>query len=48
MEPLTSLIPMQRLGRAEEAAELIAWLTSDRCSFSTAAVYDLSGGRATY
>ena len=48
MTRLASLIPMGRLGRAEEAAELVAWLGSDRCSFSTGAVYDLSGGRATY
>jgi 3-oxoacyl-[acyl-carrier protein] reductase len=45
---LTSLIPMRRLGRPEEVAELVAWLASDRCSFSTGAVYDISGGRATY
>jgi 2-dehydro-3-deoxy-L-rhamnonate dehydrogenase (NAD+) len=45
---LTSLIPMRRLGRAEEVAELVAWLASDKCSFSTGAVYDISGGRATY
>jgi NAD(P)-dependent dehydrogenase (short-subunit alcohol dehydrogenase family) len=45
---ITSLIPMGRVGRPEEAAELIAFLTSDRVSFSTGAVYDLSGGRATY
>jgi NAD(P)-dependent dehydrogenase (short-subunit alcohol dehydrogenase family) len=45
---ITSLIPMQRVGRPEEVAELVAWLASDRCSFSTGAVYDLSGGRATY
>ena len=45
---LTGLIPMKRLGRAEEVAELIAWLASDRVSFSTGAVYDISGGRATY
>jgi 2-dehydro-3-deoxy-L-rhamnonate dehydrogenase (NAD+) len=45
---ISSLIPMGRLGRPEEVAELIAWLSSDRCSFSTGAVYDLSGGRATY
>ena len=45
---LTSLIPMQRIGRPEEVAELVAWLTSDKCSFSTGAVYDISGGRATY
>ena len=45
---LTELIPMRRLGEAEEVAELIAWLASDRVSFSTGAVYDISGGRATY
>jgi NAD(P)-dependent dehydrogenase (short-subunit alcohol dehydrogenase family) len=45
---ITSLIPMRRLGRAEEVAELVAWLASDRVSFSTGAVYDISGGRATY
>ncbi|MHB1597801.1 MAG: SDR family oxidoreductase [Acidimicrobiales bacterium] len=45
---ITSLIPMRRVGRAEEVAELVAWLASDRCSFSTGAVYDISGGRATY
>ena len=45
---ITSLIPMGRVGRAEEVAALIAWLTSDECSFSTGAVYDISGGRATY
>jgi 3-oxoacyl-[acyl-carrier protein] reductase len=48
LEYLTSLIPMRRLGRPEEVAELVAWLVSDRCSFSTGAVYDISGGRATY
>jgi 3-oxoacyl-[acyl-carrier protein] reductase len=48
LERLVSLIPMQRLGRAEELAALVAWLTSDECSFSTGAVYDISGGRATY
>lgn len=45
---ITSLIPMRRVGRPEEAAELVAWLASDRVSFSTGAVYDISGGRATY
>jgi 3-oxoacyl-[acyl-carrier protein] reductase len=45
---ITSLIPMGRVGRADEVAALIAWLTSDQCSFSTGAVYDISGGRATY
>lgn len=45
---ITSLIPMKRVGRADEVAELIAWLVSDKVSFSTGAVYDISGGRATY
>lgn len=45
---ITDLIPMKRVGRPEEVAELIAWLTSDHVSFSTGAVYDISGGRATY
>jgi 2-dehydro-3-deoxy-L-rhamnonate dehydrogenase (NAD+) len=45
---ITGLIPMQRIGRPEEVAELVAWLGSERCSFSTGAVYDISGGRATY
>lgn len=45
---ITSLIPMRRVGRPEEVAELVAWLASDKCSFSTGAVYDISGGRATY
>jgi NAD(P)-dependent dehydrogenase (short-subunit alcohol dehydrogenase family) len=45
---LMERIPMGRPGQPHEAAELIAWLTSNRCSFSTGAVYDLSGGRATY
>jgi 2-dehydro-3-deoxy-L-rhamnonate dehydrogenase (NAD+) len=45
---MARLIPMQRVGRPEEVAELIAFLCSDRVSFSTGAVYDISGGRATY
>jgi NAD(P)-dependent dehydrogenase (short-subunit alcohol dehydrogenase family) len=45
---ITSLIPMRRVGQPEEVAELVAWLASDKCSFSTGAVYDISGGRATY
>lgn len=45
---ITGLIPMQRVGRPEEVAELIAFLASDAVSFSTGAVYDISGGRATY
>ncbi len=45
---MLSKIPMGRLGTVEEAAALIAWLASEDCSFSTGAVFDLSGGRATY
>lgn len=45
---ITSLIPMGRVGRAEEVAALVSWLSSDEISFSTGAVYDISGGRATY
>lgn len=48
LERITNMIPMHRLGKPAEAAELISWLASDRCSFSTGFVYDLSGGRATY
>lgn len=48
LDHITGLIPMRRIGRPEEVAELIAFLTSDRVSFSTGAVYDISGGRATY
>lgn len=48
LDRLTSLIPMRRLGRPAELAALVAWLVSDDCSFSTGAVYDISGGRATY
>lgn len=40
--------PMKRLGLVQEAAELVMWLSSDACSFNTGAVFDLSGGRATY
>jgi 3-oxoacyl-[acyl-carrier protein] reductase len=48
LEHITGLIPMKRVGRPEEVAELVAWLASDKVSFSTGAVYDISGGRATY
>ncbi len=41
-------IPMGRLGRAEEVADLVNWLASEECSFCTGAVFDISGGRATY
>ena len=39
---------MKRLGTGDELAEFVAWLASERCSFSTGAIFDLSGGRATY
>jgi NAD(P)-dependent dehydrogenase (short-subunit alcohol dehydrogenase family) len=48
LDYVKSKIPMGRLGRAEEVASLVAWLCSDDCSFSTGAVFDISGGRATY
>ena len=45
---MLSRIPMGRIGQADEVAALVAWLVSDEVSFSTGAVYDISGGRATY
>ncbi len=45
---MLSKIPMGRLGRREEVAAMVAWLCSEECSFTTGAVFDLSGGRATY
>jgi 3-oxoacyl-[acyl-carrier protein] reductase len=48
VDMLRAKIPMGRIGRPEEVAALVAWLVSDECSFSTGAVYDISGGRATY
>ncbi|NIS32864.1 MAG: SDR family oxidoreductase, partial [Actinobacteria bacterium] len=48
LEYMLSKIPMNRLGQVEEVAELVAWLSSEACSFSTGAVFDISGGRATY
>ncbi|ROZ98986.1 SDR family NAD(P)-dependent oxidoreductase [Gordonia sp. OPL2] len=48
LERSRTLTPMDRIGRPEEIAELIAWLASSSVSFSTGAVYDASGGRATY
>jgi 3-oxoacyl-[acyl-carrier protein] reductase len=48
LEELAGRIPMGRIGRPEEVAALASWLVSRECSFSTGAVFDISGGRATY
>jgi NAD(P)-dependent dehydrogenase (short-subunit alcohol dehydrogenase family) len=45
---MLSKIPMSRFGLVEEIAAMVAWLASEECSFSTGAVFDLSGGRAVY
>ena len=45
---LRAKIPMGRFGTIEDNAEMVAWLCSDACSFSTGAVFDVTGGRATY
>ena len=45
---MLSKIPMGRFVEVEEIAALVAWLASEDCSFSTGAVFDISGGRATY
>jgi NAD(P)-dependent dehydrogenase (short-subunit alcohol dehydrogenase family) len=45
---MLSKIPMGRFGEVEEIAALVAWLSTEDCSFSTGAVFDLSGGRAVY
>ena len=48
IEFMLSKIPMARFLEVNEAAAMVAWLVSAECSFSTGAVFDLSGGRATY
>jgi NAD(P)-dependent dehydrogenase (short-subunit alcohol dehydrogenase family) len=48
MRANTAKIPLGRPGTVEENANLIAWLCSPDCSFSTAATFDISGGRCTY
>lgn len=45
---MLSKIPMGRFGTVDEVASLVTWLASDECSFTTGAVFDVSGGRATY
>jgi 3-oxoacyl-[acyl-carrier protein] reductase len=48
IEFMLSKIPMGRFGQVEEIASIVAWLASEECSFSTGAVFDVSGGRAVY
>ncbi|MAG35079.1 MAG: 3-oxoacyl-ACP reductase [Dehalococcoidia bacterium] len=48
VEYMIGRIPMKRTGQIEEIAALVAWIASEECSFSTGAVFDISGGRATY
>ena len=48
IEYMRSKIPMGRFVEVEEIAALVCWLASEECSFSTAGVFDISGGRATY
>jgi 2-dehydro-3-deoxy-L-rhamnonate dehydrogenase (NAD+) len=45
---MLSKIPMNRFGAVDEIAALVTWLCTEECSFSTGAVFDLSGGRSTY
>lgn len=45
---MLSKIPIGRFGKVDEVAAMVAWLASDECSFTTAGVFDISGGRATY
>lgn len=45
---MTQRIPMGRLGRLEEVAEMAAWIVSPAASFTTGFTFDLTGGRATY
>jgi 2-dehydro-3-deoxy-L-rhamnonate dehydrogenase (NAD+) len=45
---MLSKIPLNRFGTVDEIASLVAWLCTEECSFSTGAVFDLSGGRSTY
>jgi NAD(P)-dependent dehydrogenase (short-subunit alcohol dehydrogenase family) len=48
LKTVVAKIPLGRMGRPEEVAAMVAWLSSDECSFSTGVTFDLSGGRATY
>ena len=48
VEYMLGRIPMGRFGEIEEVAAMVAWLSSAECSFSTGAVFDVTGGRSTY
>lgn len=48
LEQMVSRVPMGRMGTPAEVAALICWLASDDCSFSTGAVFDITGGRGVY
>jgi NAD(P)-dependent dehydrogenase (short-subunit alcohol dehydrogenase family) len=48
IEYMTARIPLGRVGEPEEVAGLVCWLASEEMTFSTGAVFDISGGRATY
>ena len=45
---MVAKIPMGRLGEIDDVAAMVCWLLSEECSFSTAATFDISGGRTTY
>jgi 3-oxoacyl-[acyl-carrier protein] reductase len=48
IEFMLSKIPLGRFGSVDEIAAMVCWIASEECSFATGAVFDLSGGRATY
>jgi 3-oxoacyl-[acyl-carrier protein] reductase len=48
LDYMLSKIPMNRFLMVDEVAAMVAWLASEECSFSTGAVFDISGGRAVY
>lgn len=48
LDYMLSKIPMGRFGQVQEVAAMIAWMASEECSFTTAAAFDISGGRTTY
>ena len=45
MERVCPLVPMKRVGQAEEVADAIMWLLSDKASYTTGTILDVSGGR---